>query len=112
MNTFYLNLEDIYFNKIKNHQKKIEMRLFSPKRQQIKVGDNIIFKNNLTNDELKTRVNNIFTFKSFKEMYDYFDKKDLGYLENEEASYLDMNKFYSNEDIDKYGVVGFEIEVL
>ena len=88
------------------------MRLFSPNRQQIKIGDNIIFKNNLTSDLLKTRVNNIFIFKSFKEMYEYFDKKDLGYLENEESSYLDMNKFYSSEDINKYGVVGFEIEVI
>lgn len=36
----------------------------------------------------------------------------MGYLEDEEASYLDMEEFYSKEEQDKYGVVGIEMKLL
>lgn len=34
----------------------------------------------------------------------------MGYLDDEEASHLDMEEFYSKEEQEKYGVVGIEIK--
>ena len=44
-------------------------------------------------------------------MYNHFSKDKLGYKENETASPKDMLKFYTQENIDKYGVLGIEISL-
>ena len=36
--------------------------------------------------------------------------ESLGYDEDEKASYKDMNKFYSEEEIQKYGAVAISIK--
>lgn len=98
------------FNTIKHDKKDIELRLNDAKRQLIKVGDTIIFTNNITKEEIKCEVVNLHHYETFKELYNLFDKKRLGYEENEEASYLDMEKFYLEEEIKKFGVLGIEIK--
>ena len=98
------------FNTIKYDKKDIELRLNDAKRQLIKVGDTIIFTNNITKEEIKCEVVNLHHYETFKELYNHFDKKRLGYEENEEASYLDMEKFYLEEEIKKFGVLGIEIK--
>lgn len=107
---FRLNKEP--FESMKNGDKKIEMRLFDAKRQLLKKGDRIIFVKK--DDEiqiLKTRIIGLHRFKNFEELYSHFDKKVLGYKEDEIARAEDMSKYYSKEDIEKFGVVGIEIEV-
>lgn len=99
------------FNSIKNKTKKIEMRLYDEKRRQIKIGDMIEFTNINTNEKIEVEVINIYTFSSFKELYEHFDKELLGYSKEEQANYKDMEKYYDKNDIDKYGVVGIEIKL-
>lgn len=107
---FRLNKEP--FESMKNGDKKIEMRLFDEKRQLLKVGDRIIFvKRDDEKEILKTRVIKLHRFKNFEELYSHFDKKVLGYKEDEIARSSDMSKYYSKEDIEKFGVLGIEIEV-
>ena len=36
----------------------------------------------------------------------------LGYKEDEIAHYSDMEEYYSKENINKYGVIGIEVEPL
>lgn len=43
--THKMNLQDKYFDFIKNGTKRIELRLNDEKRQQIKIGDSIEFSN-------------------------------------------------------------------
>lgn len=97
------------FNTIKFNKKDIELRLNDAKRQLINIGDIIVFINNITKEEIRCEVINLHRFDSFEELYKNFDKKRLGYDENEEASYLDMEKFYLEEEIKQYGVLGIEI---
>ena len=106
---FEMNLHPLPFMKIKNSLKDIEMRLYKGNRKDISVGDSIRFTNIETKETLLVKVTNIYVFKTFKELYDYFPKNRLGYLDNEIANYKDMNIYYSDEEIKKYGVVGFEI---
>lgn len=104
-----MNLDNKPFNMIKNGCKDIEMRLYDEKRQNIKKKDIIEFTNRLTNETIKREVINLHICDTFKKLYDTFDKTRLGYLKEETASYVDMEKYYSKEDIYKYGVVGIEI---
>jgi ASC-1-like (ASCH) protein len=87
------------------------MRLNDEKRSLIKVGDFIKFINRVTNEEITTLVKGLYYYESFDELYRHFDKVSIGYDEDEDVDPNDMSQYYSNEDIEKYGVVGIEIKV-
>lgn len=110
---YYMRLQDAPFESIKRGEKKIEMRLFDEKRQKLKEGDIIIFVKTSNEDEMiRTRIKVLHKFNSFKELYQNFDKRLLGYKIHEEANPKDMAKYYSEEEQQKYGVVGIEIELI
>lgn len=110
---YYLRLNEEPYKKILSQEKTIEMRLWDEKRQKLKVGDYIIFVNrNDDSQMMKTKVLGLYRFKNFDQLYNYFDKTQLGYGQNEEANPQDMSKYYDSEDIKKYGVVGIEIKLV
>lgn len=106
-----MHLSDSKFNQIKNGTKSVEMRVNDSKRQLINIGDEIEFINRETNEVVYTKIINIKTFTSFKELYRNYDKKVLGYKEDEIANPLDMERYYSKEEQDEYGVVAIELSV-
>jgi ASC-1-like (ASCH) protein len=109
--THEMRLNDEPFNLIKDGTKTIEMRLYDEKRRKINEGDNIEFTNRITNEKLMTKVIKLHIYKSFKELYNHFNKISLGYKENEEANPEDMQLYYSEEEQNKYGVVGIELKL-
>lgn len=110
--THFMKLKNEPFVSIKNGLKTIEMRLFDEKRQQIKVGDTIEFTNIVSLEKLKVKVIALHKFKNFEELYSHFNKTQLGYKQTEIASPNDMNQYYTNDDIEKYGVLGIEIKII
>lgn len=64
------------------------------------------------NKQLEVKVIDIYRYNNFEELYKEFNKVKLGYREDEIAHYTDMEQYYSKEDIDKYGVIGIELEVV
>lgn len=108
---YKMKLRNDPFRMIKSGKKKIEMRLYDEKRKLIKVGDLIEFRNVDSDEIIKVRVVNLYRFDSFKELYNFFDKKMLGYDNDENVSYMDMEKYYSYEEQDRYGVLGIEIKL-
>lgn len=109
---YYMKLNTEPYELIKFGKKNIEMRLMDEKREKISIGDNIIFTNINTGEQLKTIVLNIFPFKNFEDLYRAFDKKRLGYSSEQDANPSDMEHYYKKEEIDKYGVVGIEIDLV
>ena len=107
-----MKLEDQPFKMIKSGQKTFELRLYDQKRQVVRVGDIITFTNRKTNEKMDTKVLDINVYDNFKELYKNYDKKELGYLDNEDASYKDMLKYYSEEEQEKYKAVAIRIEKL
>ena len=108
----YLRLNKEPFEAMQMGYKTIEMRLYDEKRQQIKVGDNIVFSLR-ENEEVKivAKVVSLSVFKNFEELFSNFDKKLLGYKEGGPAHYTDMENFYSKEEQSLYGVLAIEVEV-
>ena len=109
--TYFMNLNETPFRLILNEKKTIEMRLNKGERKNIKSGDYIVFSHSLDDTKLKVQVLSVSGFNSFKELYEHFPKEKLGYEPHEEASYKDMNLYYSDEDILTYGVLGIEIKL-
>ena len=107
-----MNLQDSPFKMIKDKEKTVELRLYDEKRRKIKVGDKIIFDNANTNETITVEVLKLHIYKDFYELYKHFDKKTIGYKENEIKDPKDMEEYYSKDKIEKYGVVGIEIKVI
>ena len=107
-----MKLKNEPFMSIKNGLKTIEMRLFDEKRKQIKVGDTIEFTNIVSLEKLKVKVIALHKFKNFEELYSHFNKTQLGYKQTENANPNDMNQYYTNDDIEKYSVLGIEIKTI
>ena len=106
-----MNLNSRPFELIKSGRKEIEMRLFDERRRNIKIGDDIVFTNNATQEKLLVEVVNLYRFDNFEELYKFFDKTKLGYLPEEEASPKDMEEYYPLDKILHYGVLGIEIKL-
>ena len=104
-----MRLHDGPFKKIQAGTKTIEMRLYDEKRQMIQVGDKIEFISRTTGEKQLTEVIAIHIYDSFAEIYSDYDKVSLGYDVDEEASFTDLEKYYSKEEQEKYGVVGIEV---
>ncbi len=110
-----MKLKPTPFEEIKKGTKTIELRLYDEKRKQIKAGDTIVFVNTDCSDSiLYARVKQLHLFKSFEELYKCLPPEKFGYAPNEiaDASYTDMEEYYSKEEQALYGVVGIEIELL
>ena len=81
--TYYMNLNEAPFALIKNKDKTIEMRLNRGEKKDIESGDYIVFSNEVNGGTLKVKVLSVSKFPTFKELYEHFDKKMLGYKEDE-----------------------------
>lgn len=106
-----MKLKDGPFKSIKSGSKVVELRLYDEKRSKIEVGDVIEFTNIIDGEILDVDVVSLYRYNSFEDLYKDFDKRSLGYKEDEEASYRDMEEYYSKEEQDKYGVVGIGIRL-
>jgi len=106
-----MNINNRPFEMIKNGEKAIELRLYDEKRRKIKVGDTICFKSKA--DKLIVTVKAVHIFRNFEELYAALPLDKCGYSAEEllTASPEDMLEYYSKEQIEKYGVVGIEIEI-
>lgn len=98
------------FEKIKNGNKTIELRLNDEKRQKIQVGNFIEFSRL---DDLKrkiqTRVTALHRFGSFAELYAALPKEKLGYAPTETPDPNHMDEYYHREKQEKYGALGIEL---
>ena len=104
---FELNLHPLPFSLIKTGKKDVEMRLNTPERKKMKVGDIIRFTNRESDEKLEVIMTKIVNFPTFIELYNYYPSSRLG-----SSNYLDMNQYYKDEDIINNGVIAIEIKLI
>ena len=109
-----LKLQREPFNLIKSGKKTIELRLNDDKRQKIGIGDYIVFSETVSKETIKAEVIKLYRFDSFSELYQKLPLEKCGYNEEELllAGPKDMNKYYTLEQQNLYGVLGIEIRVV
>ena len=105
-----MKLRSKYFDSIKSGIKTVEIRLYDEKRRKIKENDTIEFTDIETNEKLDVIVTKLDLFKTFKELFEFYDNRLLGF-DNEKEDYNEMYNFYSKEEEHKYGVVGINIKL-
>ncbi|MBQ7827977.1 MAG: metallophosphoesterase [Clostridia bacterium] len=67
--THYMNLHDEFFDAVKSDKKTVEMRVFDTRRRDVKIGDCIVFKRYLNQeDTVKVRVTGTHVYDSFEEL--------------------------------------------
>lgn len=109
-----MKLQPEYYNFILNGTKRIEIRLYDEKRQQINIGDIIKFlKEPELNESFNAKVIGLLRYNSFEEMFKDFDisiLSDESMTKDELISVLEQ--FYTKEKQEKYGVLGIRIELI
>lgn len=109
-----MKLQPKYYNFILNGTKRIEVRLFDEKRQQIKIGDIIKFlKESDLNESFNAEVIGLLRYNSFEDMFKDFDISILSdkSMSKEELIGV-LEQFYTKEEQEKYGVLGIRIELV
>lgn len=96
-----MHLHNAPFERMKRGDKTVEARVNDVKRQCIAVGDMIEFELlEDSSEKLSKEVIRLTTFKDFDELYRSFpDAKDETAM-----------KYYTERDIEKFGVVAIELQ--
>lgn len=106
-----MKLQPEFYYYMKDGTKEIEIRLNDLKRQKIKIGDTIIFTKEPDNIEsFKTRVVDLLRYDSFAEMFNTIDISLLAdKTYTKEKLIKELEKYYSKEKEEEYGVLGIKI---
>ena len=109
-----IKLQPQYYNYILNGTKRIEIRLYDEKRQQIKIGDTIIFlKEPDLNESFKAKVTGLLRYNSFEDMFKDFDTSILSDKSMTKKDLINfLEQFYTKEKQKQYGVLGIRIELI
>lgn len=100
------------FNQIASGAKVIESRLYDEKRQQIALGDEIEFsENDYSENKVNTKVIGLLRYQSFKSLFADHEPALFG-GESREFLLNQIKQFYSDEDEQKYGVVGIRLALV
>jgi len=100
------------YNNIASGKKVIESRLFDDKRQKISIGDTITFsENDNPENNVTTVVKGLLRYQTFNELFADHDPSLFG-EENRDFLLNQIKQFYSDEDEQKYGVVGIRLQLL
>ncbi len=100
------------YNNIASGKKVIESRLFDEKRQQISIGDQIVFSENENPEStVTTVVKGLLRYQTFKELFADHDPSLFG-EDSRDFLLTQIKSFYSDEDEQKYGVIGVRLELV
>ena len=109
-----MKLQPKYYDYILKGTKRIELRLFDEKRQEIKVGDKINFlKEPELTENFETVVTEIFNYNNFDNLFSEYPIEMLADKEmtKEELKSV-LEEFYTPEKQNTYGVLGIKIELI
>lgn len=107
-----MNLQPKYFNYIKNGTKRIELRLYDEKRQQIAIGDTIEFTEaDNEAEKFEAKVIGLLRYATFSDLFNDFNIDMLADSSMTKDELLGvMEEFYTPEKQQEYGVVGIRLE--
>jgi len=111
MKQHQMKLATAPYNNIASGKKLIESRLFDEKRQIISIGDTITFsENDNPENNVTTVVKGLLRYQTFKELFEDHEPSLFG-EESRDFLLNQIKQFYSDEDEQKYGVVGIRLQL-
>ena len=113
--THEMSLREAPYYAVASGCKVIEMRLFDPKRQAVRVGDQIRFSLVGGDEAVTAEVTWLHYFPTFTALYESLIPRvgavGLGYTDGDTPDPADMLDYYSEDAINRLGVVGIEINL-
>ena len=112
MKTYYLKIREKFIESLRIGVKKHEYRLANPDRRSIKVGDNLVLISNQNKKNyVRTTVTGINIYRSWREALEkYWEEDFAGLFDTLDAALVECYKFYSRDDVDKYGIIVFDVK--
>lgn len=109
-----LKLQPKYYEYMLNGTKRIEIRLFDEKRQQINIGDTIKFLNEAElTENFKVKIIGLLRYNSFEDMFKDFDISVLADKSMAKEELMQgLEQFYTKEKQKQYGVLRIRIELI
>lgn len=78
MSTHYMSLDDRWFCNVRDGTKPYEVRIWDPKRKEIKAYDRIIFTNKQTAETCEKKVAGFISgFKTFRSIFNTFNYEQI-----------------------------------
>lgn len=108
-----LNVEP--FEAVRNHRKTVEIRLNDEKRQNVKIGDTIVFTNiEDPEKKLRVKVTEKRVFDTFQKLFNYYNNGEMGYEDDASLAQkvAGIYSIYDQTDELNYGVVALKIELV
>lgn len=106
-----MNLQDRYFDYIKNGTKRIEVRLNDEKRQKIQLDDEIVFTNN-EGEKLQVQVVGLLHYRAFTDLFHDFPIEILADKSMTKDEFRQaLEQFYTPAQQEQFGVLGIRIEL-
>lgn len=107
-----IHLDADVFETVDKGFKNVEGRVNDEKRQKLKIGDKLVFlKRPDEIEKIEAIVEDLVYYKDFQEMIKDYSMKEI-YLEDYSKDYYIelIKRFYSDEEINKYGVVAIKFK--
>ena len=111
---YEMKLNTAPFEKIKSGTKTVELRLYDEKRSQLNIGDRIIFTDlNEPDRKIAVIIKSLHRYGTFEDLFNDLPLEKCGndITESPKSAAAKMEKYYTCEQIRKYGVLGIEIEI-
>lgn len=114
MKTYYLKIREKFISEVIVGNKKHEYRLASPERTGIKVGDTLVLISNQNKRIfVKTTVKAVRIYEGWREaLQDNWQEDFKNLYSSLDEALHECYKFYPKDEVDKYGIISFEIEPL
>lgn len=109
-----IHLDPEIYEQVKNGTKNVEARVNDEKRRRIKVGDRIeVLKRPEETESLWVRVTKLIPYQNFEKLAAQYPIERLYSPSFTKEEYLALfPKFYTDEEIEEYGTVAIEFEVV
>ena len=95
---------------VKNGTKTVEVRVYDEKRRKLNIGDTITFLKRPDDiEKIDAIIEDLVCYKDFNELVKDYSIEDLyikGYSKEEFINLL--KRFYSDEEVNKYGVLAIK----
>lgn len=109
---YIMKILDKYIDPIKKHQRIREYRLYDDKVKKIKVGDSILFISASNNNRfIRTKVKGFKFYETWEESLRNNWESDFSFTDMKYEEVLnEVQQYYRNDSIKKYGIIVYEIE--
>ena len=107
-----IHLDEDIFEVVRSQTKNVEVRVNDEKRRKLKIGDKIVFlKRPDEKEKIEAIIENLTYYTDFNELVKDYTIEEIyieGYTKEEFLNLL--KRFYSDEEINKYGTVAIKFK--